>query len=91
MVLNKFEDIVNIFYINLEHRVDRREHVIKELTTKGLGLGLENITRFNAIKMINGAVGCSMSHLKILQDAMSNNLDHVLIVEDDITFSSHTH
>ena len=86
MVLNKFEDIVNIFYINLEHRVDRREHVINELTTKGLGLSLEYITRFNAIKMIDGAVGCSMSHLKILQDAVTNNLDHILIVEDDITF-----
>jgi glycosyl transferase family 25 len=42
--------------------------------------------RFNAIKMENGAIGCSMSHLKILQNAQQNNLDHVLIVEDDITF-----
>jgi glycosyl transferase family 25 len=36
--------------------------------------------------MENGAIGCSMSHLKILQNALDNNLDHVLIVEDDITF-----
>jgi glycosyl transferase family 25 len=36
--------------------------------------------------MENGAVGCSMSHLKILQSAVQNNWDHVLIVEDDITF-----
>jgi GR25 family glycosyltransferase involved in LPS biosynthesis len=27
-----------------------------------------------------------MSHLKILEDAKKNQLDHVLIVEDDITF-----
>ena len=27
-----------------------------------------------------------MSHLKILQNAIKNNLDHILIVEDDITF-----
>jgi glycosyl transferase family 25 len=36
--------------------------------------------------MENGAIGCSMSHLRILQDAQKNNLDHILIVEDDITF-----
>ena len=36
--------------------------------------------------MENGAIGCSMSHLKILQNALQNNLDHVLIIEDDITF-----
>jgi GR25 family glycosyltransferase involved in LPS biosynthesis len=27
-----------------------------------------------------------MSHLKIIEEAKKNNLDHVLIVEDDITF-----
>ena len=43
-------------------------------------------TRFNAIKMTNGAIGCSMSHLKLLEDAKKNQLDHILIVGDDITF-----
>jgi glycosyl transferase family 25 len=36
--------------------------------------------------MENGAVGCSMSHLKLLQQAFKNKLDHILIVEDDIHF-----
>ena len=82
MVLNKFEDIVNVVYINLEHRVDRRDHVINEFTK----IGLENVERFNAIKMDNGALGCSMSHLKVLQNALAQKWDHILIVEDDITF-----
>ena len=80
--INKIEDITNIFYINLEHRTDRREHVEAELTK----VGLNGFQRFNAIKMNNGAIGCSMSHLKLLQEAQNNNLDHILIVEDDITF-----
>ena len=80
--IKSFDDIKNAFYINLEHRTDRNEHVINQLTT----LGLPSFQRFNAIKMENGAVGCSMSHLKILEDAQKNNLDHVLIMEDDITF-----
>ena len=80
--LNKLEDIKHIFYINLEHRIDRKLHVENELTK----IGLTNFTRFNAIKMPNGALGCSMSHLKCLQLAKENNWPHVLIVEDDIEF-----
>jgi glycosyl transferase family 25 len=82
MPVTSLEDIKNAFYINLDHRTDRKEHVTNQLTN----LGLQGFERFNAIKMENGAVGCSMSHLKILQTAVQNNWDHVLIVEDDITF-----
>ena len=82
MSINSLADIKNIFYINLEHRTDRKEHVEKEL----LKIGFKEPQRFNAIKMENGAIGCSMSHLRILQDAQKNNLDHILIVEDDISF-----
>jgi len=81
MSIKCLDDIKNAFYINLEHRTDRKEHVEKEL--KNLGI---QATRFNAIKMTNGAIGCSMSHLKILEDAKKNKLDHVLIIEDDIKF-----
>jgi len=82
MPVTSLEDINHAFYINLDHRTDRKEHVTGQLTN----LGLQGFERFNAIKMENGAVGCSMSHLKILQTAVQNNWDHVLIVEDDITF-----
>jgi glycosyl transferase family 25 len=76
------EDIKNIFYINLEHRIDRKEHVEKQLEN----IGFHGYQRFNAIKKDNGAIGCSMSHLNLLQQALTNNLDHILIVEDDILF-----
>jgi len=79
--IHNISDITNAFYINLEKRTDRKEHVEKELDKIGI-----KASRFNAIKMENGAVGCSMSHLKILQDAEANKLEHVLILEDDIKF-----
>lgn len=82
MSITSLEDIKHIFYINLEHRVDRKQHVEAELTK----IGLQGYTRFNAIKMENGALGCSMSHLKCLQMAKENGWPHVLIVEDDILF-----
>lgn len=81
MSIKCLNDIKHAFYINLEHRTDRKEHVEKELDKLGI-----KSQRFNAIKMTNGAIGCSMSHLKILEYAKKNNLDHVLIIEDDITF-----
>jgi glycosyl transferase family 25 len=81
MSIKTLEDIKHAFYINLEHRTDRKEHVETELLKIGI-----NCQRFNAIKMENGAIGCSMSHLKLLQDAQKNELEHILIVEDDIKF-----
>ena len=75
------DDITNVFYINLEHRNDRKEHVEKELNKLGI-----QAKRFNAINMKDGAIGCSMSHLKILEEAKKNKLEHLLVVEDDITF-----
>jgi len=79
--MNSIKDVNHIFYINLESRVDRKEHVEQELANIGI-----NATRFNAIKLANGAIGCSMSHLKCLEFAKTNNWDHVMIVEDDILF-----
>ena len=80
--IDSLEDIKHIFYINLEHRIDRKLHVENELSK----IGLTNFIRFNAIKMPNGALGCSMSHLKCIQLAKENEWPHVLIVEDDIEF-----
>ena len=74
----------NIFYINLEERRDRKQHVENELKK----VGWDNYTRFNAIKNKNGRVGCSMSHLKVIQDAKKNNLPYVVILEDDIEFTN---
>ena len=81
--LNSLRDITNVFYINLLERVDRKKHVEEQLTNIGL-----SAERFNAVKLPNGngALGCSMSHLKCLQLAKERNLDHILIVEDDIIF-----
>lgn len=75
-------DIKHAFYINLDTRPDRMEQVEEQLQLIGI-----KATRFNAIKSKYGAIGCSLSHLKILETAKSNDYDHVLIVEDDILFT----
>lgn len=83
MSLNSISDIKHCFYINLESRIDRKQHVEKQL--KNIGI-FDISTRFNGIKLTNGALGCSMSHLKCLETAKKNGWSHVLIVEDDISF-----
>lgn len=72
-------DIKHCLYINLTSRPDRKIHIEEQL--RGVGL---NPTRFNAIKLKNGRIGCSMSHLKCLQIAKKNNWSHVMICEDDL-------
>ena len=80
--MNSLEDIKHILYINLESRTDRKTHIEKQLKRVGL-----KGQRFNAIKLPNGALGCSMSHLKCLEMAKQNNWDHLLIIEDDVLFT----
>lgn len=71
------------FYINLEKRIDRKQHMKNQLEKIQMD---NNITRFNAIKILNGRIGCSLSHLKCLQMAKEANWECVMIVEDDILF-----
>jgi glycosyl transferase family 25 len=77
-----FSQILHAFYINLECRNDRKNHTIEELSKIGILFPL----RFNAIKLPNGALGCSLSHLKILELAKKQNLPCIMIFEDDILF-----
>jgi len=70
-------------YINLEHRKDRLAHVQHELAKLGVP---NNGVRFNAVKTANGAIGCTISHIKCLEQAKAQNLPQVFICEDDICF-----
>lgn len=79
--IKNIKDITNIFYINLESRPDRKSHFQNEMKKIGW-----NATRFNAIKHTSGALGCSMSHLSLLKYARDKQMEHILIMEDDICF-----
>ena len=68
----------NVFYINLDERTKRKESCEKQLQQ------LEwKFERFSAIKHKNGAIGCALSHLRILQRAKKEKLKYVIIFEDD--------
>ena len=78
------ELIEKVVYINLERRKDRLEQIQKELSI----FPPEKVQRFNAISHEKGAIGCSMSHIAVLEMAISQNWKNVLIVEDDMQWSN---
>ena len=74
----------NCFFINLKHRTDRLEHVLLELKK----IGIVSPTRVNATTHEMGIVGCCLSHIRCIELAIARDLPHVLIVEDDVTFTN---
>jgi GR25 family glycosyltransferase involved in LPS biosynthesis len=82
-MLNSISDIKHALYINLADRVDRKQHVESQM--KLIGIPVE---RFDAVKVPYGSLGCVASHLKCLYIAKEKGWDHVLICEDDITFTN---
>ena len=80
--INIYDILDNHYYINLDHRKDRNESAIQELSK----IGIKNPHRFSAIKKDNGAIGCFMSHLEVLKSARNKRLPYVTIFEDDVLF-----
>lgn len=73
-----------IFYINLDHRTDRKEEIERELDNMGL---LSNAERHSAFYFPSiGGVGCGRSHIDILKKARDRGYSQILILEDDFTF-----
>ncbi|WP_337899571.1 glycosyltransferase family 25 protein, partial [Mesomycoplasma ovipneumoniae] len=45
------------------------------------------IIRFDAIKNENGTLGCTLSHIGVMEMAAENNWKNVLVLEDDMIFN----
>jgi glycosyl transferase family 25 len=73
----------NVYYINLDHRTDRNDHIISEFTK----IKFSNYERFPAIKHEFGALGCALSHLNVLLKFKENKDFKVgMVLEDDAEF-----
>ena len=59
-------DIIDhIFYINLDHRTDRRQDIEEQL--KLYDIPMEKVTRSPGISHEYGFIGCTMAHLNVLK------------------------
>jgi GR25 family glycosyltransferase involved in LPS biosynthesis len=70
-----------IYYINLDHREDRRVHIEKTLKQCDL---IDISIRIPAIKREIGVIGCVESHILTLEKFIISRLNYALIIEDDL-------
>ena len=77
---SKFRFVEHVVYINLDHRTDRLEQVTAELAPY---FPPEKVTRFSAIQLDRGALGCTLSHIAVLELAKAKGWKNVLVLEDD--------
>ena len=68
------------YYINLTHRVDRKNHMEKLKTEYKL---FSNIERMEACYNVRGDIGVVFSHIKCLKKLKEFNEKYYLILEDD--------
>lgn len=88
-----FDRFDKVYCINLEHREDRKNHILSECVKYDLG----DLSFFNAInghiienpyKVSNGNFGLILTNIEIIKDAKNNNYKNILILEDDCYFTS---
>lgn len=81
--------IDQVFYINLDHRTDRNNH-IQFVLKNTLEISNDLISRFSAIdysrhpNFITRCIGCAKSHLEIWKKIKQNKFQYSIIFEDDI-------
>lgn len=93
-MLNEYFDCV--YVINLKRRSDRLEHITNQFKKIATNFKLIEAVDGSLIPTnkrvgngwnYKGVTGCAYSHKKVYQDALSNNFNSILIVEDDNVFS----
>ena len=96
MTLSQFltETFDRIYIINLAARSDRRAEAKHAFERIGLTIDGDKIRFFAAVRPDDkgpfpsiGARGCFMSHLGVLEDAVADGLQSILICEDDLDFA----
>lgn len=74
------EDL-EIYYINLDSRGDRRAKVLKEFEN----LGVAHLRRFRAVSRTPGILGCTLSHASLVRESELSSKPF-MICEDDVQF-----
>jgi len=73
------------YYINLEHRLDRKEEFLGEMNR--IRFPLEKVERIDAVyDKDRGHLGCSKSHIKTLERFIASGHSNCIVFEDDFEF-----
>ena len=75
--------IGKVYFINLNHRLDRKEHIERLLKNSNM---FDKAERISALYNINlPHAGCVLSHIMALERFIGSNEEYCLILEDDFT------
>ncbi len=102
MKINDYFD--NIYVLNLHKRKDRLEEITKKLQRFGIeherfgatdgsvmNVIWEKFYKENQYFTTPNYLACAVSHLSIYQDAIQNNYNRILIIEDDVVINRNIH
>ena len=86
-----WDPVAQIYIVNLHERFDRQIETLREL--KRMQAPFCRVTRFPACRdtttesqRLNGYIGCTKSHLEVINDVVAQGYKHTLILEDDFCF-----
>jgi GR25 family glycosyltransferase involved in LPS biosynthesis len=81
-----WDNIDCIYYINIAERTDRNKEFLNEM--KKYDVPDSKIVRIDAVyDKQRGALGCTKSHIKTLQQFINSGYKNCIIFEDDFEFS----
>jgi hypothetical protein len=76
--------VEHVYYINLDHRTDRKLQF--EEWIQQTNFPLEKVTRISAIHIPGrGHIGCTLSHIKAIEQFINSPYNNCIIYEDDYT------
>jgi GR25 family glycosyltransferase involved in LPS biosynthesis len=81
------DQIDHVYYINLDHRTDRRAEL--EGVLDDLEIPVEKRERISAVYDAKfGALGCIKSHIRTLETFLQTNSTYCMILEDDFIYDN---
>lgn len=90
-----WNNVDKVFIINLPERMDRLFDILREF--KKIGIPLDKVEKVEAERFnsedkfmthyLKGSIGCSLSHLKIIDEILMKGYKNCVIFEDDFTFT----
>jgi len=83
---SNFDNIDIVYFINLDHRLDRLYDFLNEM--KRINFPFNKIVRISGVyKAKQGHLGCSLSHIKALENFIASDYNNCIIFEDDFQFT----
>ncbi len=83
--------MINIYCISMPNSAQRQESFIKEASREGISFKFWDGFQAKELKhpkMSHGQIGCYLAHLSLWQHLIHDEVEHAIILEDDVRITS---